>query len=256
MWKYKNFDKMKNKLNYNNIEELLNNLPDNFKILEETIDVEVQKDFFESAQNLDFNTTATDIKALINELNDKSTAIPDIKIVLQKLSMTDSIESFRAIEAFQKDVTEELNDWTILALQQSQMIIQSSLLDEQQVFISTGLGGKNNRLRYFLIFPFVSLIEINDIQKEILEKELGFFLNQYSGQLEKIEFHNGYATAFALIPLDMKASEMIKDILSECNQYGQYLTDDVIITNIKKFNHEEILDILKKYERHQNTISK
>ena len=240
---------MENELNYTNIEELLNNLPDNFKILEETIDVEVQKEFFESAQDLDFNATSNEIEALIDQLNDGNTTISDKKVVLQKLSMTDSIESFRAIEAFRKNPPEELRDWVVLALQQSQMIIQSSLLEEQQVFISTGLGGKNDKLRYFLIFPYASLLEINDIQKEVLEKELGFFLEQYDGELEEIEFQNGYATAFGLIPLSMPASEMIKDVLTECNQYGHYLTDDVIITNIKKFNHEEILAILKKYEQ-------
>lgn len=245
----KNYGDLENGLNYNNIEELLNNLPENFKILEETIDIDVQKEFFESSQDIDFNANSNEIEKLIRQLNDGNLAFNDKKLVLQKLAMTDSIASFRAIEAFQRNPPIELRDWAILALQQSQMIIQSSLLDEQQVFISTGLGGKNDKLRYFLIFPYELQIEIDAIQKNMLEKELGFFLQQYNGELEEIDFNVGYATACGLVPLAMPVSEMIKEILAECNQYGNYLTNDVIITNIKKFNHIEIIEILKKYEQ-------
>ena len=255
LWKNDKSEKMKDELNYNNIEELLNNLPDNFKILEETIDIEIQKEFFDSAQNIQFSADSDTIAELIDQLNDSNTKLEDKKLVLQKLSMTDSVESFRAIENFRKDPPVELKDWTVLAFQQSQMIIQSSLLEEQQVFISTGLGGKLDKLRYFLIFPYASRLDIDEIQKEMLKKELSFVLEQNNGELEEIEFLYGYATAFALIPLNIFVSDMIKDILLECNQYGHYLTEDVIITNIKKFNHEEILEILKKYEQQNKSGS-
>lgn len=240
---------MENELNYDNIERLLDNLPDNYKILEETIDIETQKEFFETAQNLDFNTSSIDITVFINQLNDNEISLADKKVLLQKLSMCDSIVAFRAIEAFRINPPKEINDWVILALQQSRMIIQSSLLDEQQVFISTGLGGKNSMLRYFLIFPYTPSLTINSIQKEVLEKELAFFLEQYNGVMEEIIFQTSYATALALIPLDMKPSEMIRDILNECNQFGQFLSENIIITNIKKFKHEQILSIIKKYEQ-------
>ena len=240
---------MKHKLNYDNIEELLNHLPNNFKILEETIDIDVQKDFFESTKNLNFDPAEAEIDTLIQQLNDQNTKIDDKKIILQKLAMIDSVISYRAIEQFRQNPPPELKDWVILALQQSQMILQSSLLEEQQVFISTGLGGRMDKLRYFLIFPYRSRSELDVLQKETLEKELRFFLNLNEGELEEIEFHTLYATALALIPLTVYAAELIKEVLTECNQYGNYLTEDVIITNIKKFNHEEILEILKKYEQ-------
>lgn len=232
---------------YNNIAEVLNNIPDNFKILEETIDVDVQKDFFESDVDLEFDIEQ--IPSLINQLNSESTTIDERKIILQKLAMVDSVEAFRAIETYNLSPDTELKNWAILALQQSNMVLHSSLLDEQQVFISTGLGGKLNKLRYFLIFPYTPNTSINSIQKKALKEELAFFLNKYDGELEEVHFdHDQFSTALALIPLKAEVSKMIKAILEECNQFGEFLSDDAIITNIKKFNNEEIIEIINKYE--------
>lgn len=240
---------MKNDSIYNNITDVLNNIPDNYKILEETIDIDVQKDFFESSKFLIIDPNIDKISKLIKQLNSIDIKTDERKIILQKLAMIDSVEAYRAIEEYCKHAEHQLKDWSILSLQQSRMVLQSSLLDEQQVFISTGLGGKTDKLRYFLIFPYSNNVTINEIQQNALEQELNFFLNRYNGELEEIEFNkNKYASVLALIPLKAAVAEMIKEVLAECNQLGNYLTDDVIITNIKKFSHEEIIDILKRYD--------
>lgn len=231
---------------YNSIAEILSSVPENYKILEETIDLDIQKDFFESSNELQINIES--LPVLINELKTNS-SVAEKKIILQKLAMLDSVEAFRAIETYNLNPDQELKDWAILALQQSRMVLQSSLLDEQQIFISTGLGGKTNKLRYFLIFPYFSKTGINEIQKNALKNELNFFLKKYEGEVEETNFEmNQYATALALIPLKAEVSDLIKELLAECNQLGNFLSDDVIITNIKIFNHEEIIDILNKYE--------
>ncbi|MDA3880610.1 MAG: hypothetical protein PF436_09495 [Prolixibacteraceae bacterium] len=241
---------MDNELNYNNIEDLINNISSNYKILEETIDIELQREFFESSQKIDIKKEERAISELIDDMNMESINNNDKKTIIQKLAMMDSVEAFRALENYSKHAPSELKDWTILALQQSQMILQSSLLDEQQVFISTGLGGKNDKLRYFLIFPFNSPGEVNSIQQTTLEKELKFFMEQYGSDFEEIEFYDDFATTLALIPLKADIQSMIKDLLNECNQYGNFLSDNIIITNIKRFNSEEIQKIIKKSEGH------
>ena len=107
----------------------------------------------------------------------------------EKLAIIDSVEAFRALENCNIVPQLELREWAILALQQSNMLIHSSLLDEQQVFISTGLGGKNDKLRYFLIFPYkYTESEVNKIQKNSLKSELSFFLEKQEGIVEKIDF--------------------------------------------------------------------
>lgn len=240
---------MENDFNYDNIGDILSNIPDNYKILEETIDIEVQKDFYESSKSLDFNAELDAIDILIEKLNNTALSVADKKSTLQKLAMIDSVDAFRALEAYSLDPQTELKDWAVLSLQQSRMIMHTSLLDEQQVFISTGLGGKNDKLRYFLIFPFNEIININTIQKNSLEQELKYFLGRHGAELEEINFQNGFATGLALIPLKAPVAEIIAETLCECNQYGDFLSDDVIITNIKKFNITEILEIIKNHEQ-------
>jgi len=240
---------MDNDFNYDNIGEILSNIPDNYKILEETIDIEVQKDFYESSKSLEFNAELDAIDILIENLNSTALSVADKKSTLQKLAMIDSVDAFRALEAYSLKPQTELKDWAVLSLQQSRMIMHTSLLDEQQVFISTGLGGKNDKLRYFLIFPFNEIIDINTIQKNSLEQELKYFLGRHGAELEEINFQNGFATGLALIPLKAPVAEIIAETLYECNQYGNFLSDDVIITNIKKFNITEILEIIKNHEQ-------
>ena len=104
------------------------------------------------------------------------------KSILKNLASIDSIDAFRAIEKYNQSPLPELKEWTILSLQQSRMIIQSSLLDEQQVFISTGLGGKKDKLRYFLIFPYHHPIEsLHEYQISALKNELEFNISKNDG---------------------------------------------------------------------------
>jgi hypothetical protein len=240
---------MDSEINYDDIEHILDQIPDNFSILEETINVEVQKEYFETSATIKKDAEKDSTEQLIEALKDLTISIEEQKLVLQKLALTDQVEAFRAIESFVEHAPVEIKDWTVLALQQSRMMMQTSLLDEQQVFISTGLGGRKNKLRYFLIFPFKKRNNIGDVQKKSLEQELNYFLGRNGSEMEEISFEDDYATATALIPLKAPVAEIIHDTIYECNQLGDYLSDDVIITNIKKFSKEEISDIISKHEK-------
>jgi hypothetical protein len=238
---------------YDNIRGIINNIPDNFKILEETIDIEVQKEFFESTKNLQIDPQRDVLSEMIFSLNNPETSINNCKIILQKIALIDSVEAFRAIETYAKNPRQELKEWSILSLQQSKMLLQCSLLDEQQVFISTGLGGKNDKLRYFLVFPFnQNVIKLSEIQKEALINELTFFLSKHNGETEYTEFDKKYATAMTLIPLKAPIPAIIRDVLNECNNLGDFLSPDVMITNMKKLTHDEInkiIDQLDEFEK-------
>ena len=234
---------------FNNIEEVLNQIPDNYKIMEEIIDLEIQKDYFELTRGLVIDPEADQLNALIAQINNPDVPVDDLKVVLVKLGLIDEVEAFRAIEKYYQAPHPQLKEWALLSLQQSRMVLQSSLMGEQQVFISTGLGGKDNKLRYYLIFPYNEKSTLNAMQKEALSSELSFFLNRNSGEMEEIEFQEHFATTMVLLPIWTNIPELVKEILAECNQLGNFLSDDVLITNMKRFSHSEILEILEKYER-------
>jgi hypothetical protein len=234
---------------YENIKEIINNIPENFKILEETIDIDVQKDFFESTKNIKIDPEKDIVAEMISCLNCNETTVNESKLLLQKLALIDSVEAFRAIEAFSMNPRKELKEWAILSLQQSKMVLQCSLLDEQQVFISTGLGGKKDKLRFYLIFPYNQNIQdITSIQKNALKNELDFFLSKHNAETEFTEFEKRYATAMTLIPLKAPIPDIIRDVLNECNQLGDFLSSDVMITNMKKLSGEEIISMIDNTE--------
>jgi hypothetical protein len=234
---------------FDNIDDVLSNLPSEFNILEEEIDVEIQKEFYEASKDLKtVPMNEDDIATLIEHLQEPFLSTNERKESLMELSFCDSVKAYRALEEYKNTTSEDMKPWAILALQQSRMVVQSSLLGEQQVFISTGLGGRSNKLRYFIIFPFNSGQKLYESQISILRKELEFFLTQHDAELEQIEFFDEFATATTLIPLTAPISEIIRNIMEECNQYGNFLSQDILITNMKKFNKEEINELIKNHE--------
>ena len=234
--------------NLKRIQEAINALPEDFSILEEQIDVELQMAYFDmvkSQRNKPIDDSI--ISQAKIELNGPGTSLKDKKQILVKLAGFDNIEAFRMIEAFHKDASGEIKDWALLALQESRMVIQSSLLGEQQVFISTGLGGKGQNIRYFVALTHAeNVTDFNETQKKLIESEFHFFLHESEGELEEINFEAGFAMGVFLFPLKKNLHLIFKSFIDECNQYGSFLNEDVIITNVKKLSINELNEFLNK----------
>lgn len=229
---------------YEIIDQVLNNIPDNFSILEEEVDVKIQKEFFDMSESLDFDIVEEQIPIIIDEILDPETPENEQKVKLVMLSALDSVEAYRALEKY-RDLasTNELKAWGILALQQSRMILESGLMGENQVFISTGLGGKNNKLRYFMVFPFTQ-VPPEPTQQKLVESELRFFVEKFGGDVEQIEVLEEYATLTTLIPIKAPIPDFIQEFVEECNQFGHFLREDsIIITNVKKLTSTDIDEI-------------
>ena len=232
--------------NLKKIQEAIDSLPDNFSILEEQIDVELQTEYFDTARSLrveevpeNFIETASQI------LNDAETKTEPKKEVLVKLAGLENVEAFRIIEEFHKHSEGVIKSWAVLALQESRMLLQSSLLEEQQVFISTGLGGKHQKIRYFVSVMKHDIDEnFTETQQKIVESELGFYLKESEGELEEVRFETGFALALFLFPLKQNLQQVLSSFIRECNQYGDFLKDDIIITNVKALSAEEIRNFL------------
>lgn len=239
---------------YNNIQQALENLPDNFSIMEEQIDIEVQKHYFVFAEEVRKRNISDECFVNREELFLPETGDDRKKEILSAIAIVDDVQSFRTIEKFVEsfDEEKELKHWAILALQESRMLIQSSLLDEQQVFISTGLGGKGQKLRYFMVFINENSNQIlNQTQRKLVKNELIFVLNKNEGDFEIIEFFDGFSTAQVMLPLKADIRPVLKSVIEECNVYGNFLKEDMIVTNVKVLSREEIIRLL-----HQNNNQK
>ena len=157
------------------IDQLLAMAGSNLSILEEEVDIKVQKEYFEmvnllSKRTENYQKTSKQYLENINDLYD-DTIDPEIKKkMLVVLATLDDVSVYRAIENFSKQDT-PLKKWAIIALQQSRMLLQSTLLDDPGVFISTGLGGQGLLLRYFCVFFYRVPGDLPSFQQNTLKNE-------------------------------------------------------------------------------------
>ncbi len=237
---------------FDKLQEFGGKLPKKFSILEDQIDVDLQLEYFKFSKknkvDKDFNIDN------IPDLKTDEISIEEKKKILVQLAKIDDPKAFRIIEEFAKTAPQELKDWTILALQESRILLESSLLDENQVFISTGLGGKNNMLRYFVVFVGENVSEFSDFQKKIISSEFEFALKKQNCEFEEIIFEENYAMLTTLIPFNIAFQNMFRAIIEECNQYGNFLSHNFIVTNVKKLTAKEITDFINNKLPEQNEI--
>jgi hypothetical protein len=241
---------MEEKQFYHNIQKVLDDLPDNFSILEEQIDIEIQVKYFEIANSV----RSKHIGAECFE-NREQLFLPDVgedrkREILLSIAAIDDVKAFRTIEKFVGLAEGEIKQWAVLALQESRMLIQSSLLDEQQVFISTGLGGKGQKLRYYVVFVNKNQNKIlTATQQKLLKDELLYELKQNDGEFETMDFSEGFSTVLVMLPLQSDLKRIFRNIIDECNQYGDFLDDDMIVTNVKVMSRNEVIEMLKQNKK-------
>lgn len=237
---------MEEKQFYHNIQKVLDDLPDNFSILEEQIDIDVQMKYFKLAKKIRSRNLASECFENREQLFSQDVSKERKREILLSLAAIDDVKAFRTIERFVGLAEGEIKQWAVLALQESRMLIQSSLLDEQQVFISTGLGGKGQKLRYFVVFVNKSQNEILTLtQQKLVKDELIYELKQNDGEFETMDFSAGFSTVLVMLPLQSDLKRLFRNIIDECNQYGDFLDDDIIVTNVKVMTRNEILEMLK-----------
>jgi hypothetical protein len=234
---------------YKRLQDAISALPENFSILEEQVDVELQMEYFNYSRDLKNRLSDELIQSHQSDLFDPSVSVDEKKNLLVLLASQDKVESFRAIEKYVQNPDPELRAWSILALQESRMVIQSSLMDEQQVYISTGLGGKGQKLRYFAAFiGSDQVLEYSEVQKKVIQTELEMAIKKGDGVLEEISFFENLAVAVLLIPVKSDIQALFSEVINECNLYGNFVRQDIIITNVKKMSFQEIKNFIKRQE--------
>ena len=226
---------------YKKIQEAISSLPENFSILEEQIDVELQMEYFNYSREIKAKYSVELILQHQIDLFNPAVPIDEKKNLLVLLASQEKVEAFRTIEKYAQHPDPELREWSILALQESRMVIQSSLMDEQQVYISTGLGGKEQKLRYFVVFICNENIQkYSAVQRKLIRTELEFALKNSDGILEEISYEKDLAIALLLLPVKSDIQGFFSGVINECNQYGDFVRPDIIITNVKRMSVDEI----------------
>lgn len=218
---------------------------ESINILEESIDTDTQIEYFEFSRNHNPKKSEAEIIQNKDMIFDQEVPIAQKKSALVELASLNNIEAYRTIEKYLNHSNIKLYDWACLALQESRMHLESNLLDESKVLITTGLGGKGLNIRYFVVFFTPSGEPLNASQKKIINKELTYYLIRNNAVLEDILFDDCFASVLAMIPLKVNLNKLFHEVIDECNQLGDFLYNDFIITNVKALNSEEIMELLR-----------
>lgn len=232
----------------NQLQEFMQSNPDSFTIIEERIDIDLQMEYFKLSKKVkEEKLNDEELLESATDLYDAEVPDEDKKKLLNKLASIEKVEAYRIIEHYYKNENNTLKEWTALALRESKMMIETSLLDEKQILISTGLGGKGNKLRYFIVLVSHN-DELDETQQKIIKSEFEFALSNNDSVIESLDFDGKYAKMVSLIPLNVSIKQALRSAVAECNQYGNFLHDNFIVTNVKEFSTEEINEFLKKKE--------
>ncbi|MEJ7683093.1 MAG: hypothetical protein WKG06_35610 [Segetibacter sp.] len=164
-------------------------MPDKYDILEEGIDILTQKEYFDYSHTFDRGElTEKDTIHLSNILFDQNTAIDPKKKALVLLAHLGTVLAFRQIEKSYKNPDKTLRQWTALALQECKMFLESSLIDENIGFISTGLGGLDNRLRYYFLILSSTDRPFYKNAENIIKDEFSITCMSLNSVLETIDY--------------------------------------------------------------------
>lgn len=227
------------------IEDIIANFKGNFHILEKKIDLEEQMAYFNKSKHLK-KFMPDDVMDMADSLWNDEVPGEQRKKILIWLASTQDVKAYRIIEDFFYKIKDgDLKNWSYLALIEARMGLESALSDEKQIFISTGLGGKGQMLRYFIVlFPFNKEKGFSSFEQDFVRKEFEFVLNMEGCEFELREQKTSYISFVSLIPIDILIKDIVVKIFNACNQLGKFISDKFIITNVKEMNENEIFEFI------------
>ena len=155
----------------NEILNLLQSIPSEYRLIEEEIKGEAISQYYDIAETIEFldlNEKDHPILRFQNKWKELETK-EDLKILLYKLSEKGDVSSYRTIEEIIRDGDPKLKEFSHVALKFARLHLENKIQDESVGFISSELGGKGNKLRYY--FAIKSKESISKDKERLIEKK-------------------------------------------------------------------------------------
>mgnify|MGYP006888375453 CR=1 FL=1 len=244
-----------------------------FHILEQRVPVELQMEYFKYSENVRKENrpprplSEDECETLYNTLLTEETKDKTEKrYLLSQLATSKSVRAYRLLEEYTQHPDPEVTDWAYMALMESRISLESDFSDEKQIYISTGLGGKGEKLRFYVLIlanelkPFLEyqkkVIEREfpyslekagcEIERLTIEREFAYYLPKTDCEIERLTIGEQYVELVFLIPVRTDIKATLDRVINECNQYGDFLSNVFTITNVKELTAEEVSEIINK----------
>jgi hypothetical protein len=228
------------------IQEMLGKNPGNLKVMEEQVDMDLQIEYFECSKRMREEKEESWALDLSQYLSEPGYSADVKKEILARLATIEKVECYRIIESFLNEGEESLYKWALLSLNESRLQLESKILDENQVFISTGLGGRDQKLRYFVVVMSRTRSDLTPTHQMVIQNEFEYILKKFDAEVEEFNFSGYLSTIMLLLPMNYSLRTVFKEAIQECNRYGDFLNEDFIVTNVKTLSFQEITEFLER----------
>ena len=237
---------------FNQFGDSLQNIGERFHILEHRVPVEQQLAYFSYSYRLRRRKRAlkdSDYNKYMEKLASVASPKEEKKKILSTLGASSEIRAYRLLEQYVQDADEELANWATMALMESRIMIESELSGERQIYISTGLGGKAGKMRFYVLIPAVKMASFKMYQREVIEKEFNWLFPKNDCEIERLTIRDNYVELVVLLPMSTHIRQIMEIVVTECNIYGNFLSDTLTITNVKELTQDEVNEVLADYKK-------
>lgn len=224
-------------------------------ILEQRVPVERQMEYFRYSEIMrkDPNRSKVDYEFVQETLADPGVSAGEKRHALTMLATTNEVKAYRMLEEYVQEPDPEVADWAYMALMESRIGLESELSDEKQIYISTGLGGKGEKLRFYVLMVANKGIPFKTYQHDIIEREFPYLLRSSDCEIERLTIGEKYIELLFLVPVRADIKMILDQVINECNQYGDFISSVFTVTNVKELSEEEIQEVLVKHEKSNQT---
>ena len=233
------------------VREILESIPDDLQVLEQGINSKTQDEYFSLSAKIE--KTNDSEQDLINKadtnLFDNTVSADLKKEYLIRLANLGTIPAYRLIEKYLKNNHDHLKDWAVLALRECRMILEYVLLDEEQGFISTPLGGKGNMLRYYIVISARNKFYFNENQQDIITEGFEKTAGDLNSEIEEYNFNKNHCLIKLLLSNYVALDELVLSSIKTCNQSEDFIRIHYMATNQKKPTEQEIKSYLEYLEK-------
>lgn len=236
---------------FNKFSESLQNMDGRLHILDHHVPIEQQIEyllysyFVRKRRRKKLNES--DYNKFLEKLESVELLKEEKKKILSILASSSEIRAYRLLEQYAKNPDVELVHWASMALMESRIAIETELSGEKQIFISTGLGGKDGKLRFYVLLLSSQKSPFADYQGRIIEKEFEYILPKYDCEIERLSIESNYVELVILLPFTVNIKKVLETVILECNQYGNFLSTMLTVTNVKELNQDEVNQVLRDF---------
>jgi hypothetical protein len=236
---------------FREVQQLLERTGGDLHVVEQRVPVQVQTAYFEYSEEMRgslLEITDDNLEELLAELNAPEVPNERKKYLLSSLAVSRKARAYTVLKAYAANADAELDDWANLALMESRITLETELSDERQIYISTGMGGEGDCLRFYVLLPSAGGVPFADYQRQVLEREVDYFMSRAGCRIERVDMESNYMGVVMLIPIRQNMGRLLNSIIDECNQYGGFVGKNVYVTNVQEPKEEEIARIINHRE--------